>query len=169
MCIRDRYQRRVHGLVPTIRSVDKLFVWNGDSLILFAIVKSTEDKVNVEIDTKIGLVRVILLIEDSPLYYSKYLQFLYDIVFSQVQQLLPEVEKNELDKISKMRSRPKILLARNYEEAVAIFNKYKDFMLCVISDMEFDRGGKMDKHAGVNFIKYVNCLLYTSPSPRDQA
>jgi len=150
-------------LVPTIRSVDKLFVWNGDSLILFAIVKSTEDKVNVENDTKIGLVRVILLIEDSPLYYSKYLQFLYDIVFSQVQQLLPEVEKNELDKISKMRSRPKILLARNYEEAIAIFNKYKDFMLCVISDMEFDRGGKMDKHAGVNFIKYVKSHVSKLP------
>lgn len=150
-------------LVPTIRSVDKLFVWNGDSLILFAIVKSTEDKVNVENDTKIGLVRVILLIEDSPLYYSKYLQILYDIVFGQVQQLLPEVEKNELDKISKMRSRPKILLARNYEEAIAIFNKYKDFLLCVISDVEFDRGGKMDKHAGVNFIKYVKSHISKVP------
>jgi len=150
-------------LVPTIRSVDKLFVWNGDSLILFAIVKSMEDKVNVENDTKIGLVRVILLIEDSPLYYSKYLQFLYDIVFSQVQQLLPEVEKNELDKISKMRSRPKILLARNYEEAIAIFNKYKDFLLCVISDVEFDRGGKMDKLAGVNFIRYVKSHISKLP------
>jgi hypothetical protein len=150
-------------LVPTIRSVDKLFVWNGDSLILFAIVKSTEDKVNAENDTKIGLVRVILLIEDSPLYYSKYLQILYDIVFGQVQQLLPEVEKNELDKICKMRSRPKILLARNYEEAIAIFNKYKDFMLCVISDVEFDRGGKMDKNAGVTFIKYVKSHISTLP------
>jgi CheY-like chemotaxis protein len=150
-------------LVPTIRSVDKLFVWNGDSLILFAIVKSTEDKANVENDTKIGLVRVILLIEDSPLYYSKYLQFLYDIVFSQVQQLLPEVEKNELDKISKMRSRPKILLARNYEEAVAIFNRYRDFLLCVISDVEFDRNGKMDKHAGVNFIRYAKSHISKIP------
>lgn len=150
-------------LVPTIRSVDKLFVWNGDSLILFAIVKSTEDKVNVENDTKIGLVRVILLIEDSPLYYSRYLQILYDIVFSQTQKLLPEVEKNELDKICKMRSRPKILLARNYEEAIAIFNQYKDFMLCVISDVEFDRGGKPDKHAGVNFIKYVKSHISNLP------
>jgi len=150
-------------LVPTIRSVDKLFVWNGDSLILFAIVKSTEDKVNAENDTKIGLVRIILLIEDSPLYYSKYLQILYDIVFGQVQQLLPEVEKNELDKICKMRSRPKILLARNYEEAIAIFNKYKDFMLCVISDVEFDRGGKMDKNAGVTFIKYIKSHISKLP------
>lgn len=150
-------------LVPTIRSVDKLFVWNGDSLILFAIVKSTEDKVNVENDTKIGLVRVILLIEDSPLYYSRYLQILYDIVFGHVQELLPEVEKNELDKICRMRSRPKILLARNYEEAIAIFNKYKDFMLCIISDVEFDRVGKLDKHAGVKFIQYVKSHILKLP------
>lgn len=142
-------------LVPTLRSVDKIFVWNGDWLVLFAIVKSIEDKVNVENDTRIGLVRVILLIEDSPLYYSKYLQILYTIVFGQVQQLLPEVEKNELDKICKMRSRPKILLARNYEEAITIFNQYKDFLLCVISDVEFDWSGKPDKEAGAKFIRIV--------------
>lgn len=150
-------------LVPTINSVEKLFVWNGDSSILFAIVKSTEDKVNVENDTKIGLVRVILLIEDSPIYYSKYLQFLYTIIFGQVQQILPEVEKNELDKICKMRSRPKILLARNYDEAITIFNKYKDFLLCVISDVEFDRGGKLDKQAGARFIKYVKSHIFDLP------
>jgi len=150
-------------LVPTIRSVDRLFVWNGDSLILFAIVKSIEDRINVENDTKIGLVRVILLIEDSTLYYSRYLQMLYSIVFGQVQHLLPEVEKNELDKICKMRSRPKILHARNYEEAIAIFNKYKDFILCVISDVEFDRAGKADKHAGLKFIEYAKSHLHNLP------
>lgn len=150
-------------LVPTIRSVDKLFVWSGDSLILFAIVKLTEDKVNVENDTRVGLVRVILLIEDSPNYYSKYIQILYDIVFSHIKQLLPEVEKNELDKISRMRSRPKILLARNYEEATAVFNKYRDFMLCVISDMEFERAGKLDKEAGIKFIKYVKSHISKLP------
>jgi len=150
-------------LVPTIRSVDKVFVWNGDSLILFAIVKSIEDKVNVDNDTKIGLVRVILLIEDSPLYYSKYLQILYGIVFGQVQQLLPEVEKNELDKICKMRSRPKILLARNWDEAILIFNKYKDFMLCVISDVEFEKAGRMDTNAGVKFIHYIQSHISNLP------
>jgi hypothetical protein len=150
-------------LVPGIRSVDKLFVWSGDSLILFSIVKLTEDKVNVENDTRVGLVRVILLIEDSPIYYSKYIQILYDIVFNHVKQLLPEVEKNELDKISRMRSRPKILHARNYEEAVSIFNKYRDFMLCVISDVEFERAGKMDKEAGVKFIRYVKSHISKLP------
>ncbi len=155
--------RYFEELVPTIKTVDKIFVWNGDSSILFAIVKSTEDKVNVENDTKIGLVRVILLIEDSPLYYSKYLQILFTIIFEQVQQLLPEVEKNELDKICKMRSRPKILLARNYDEAITIFNKYKDFLLCVISDVEFERSGKLDKQAGVKFIKYVKSHIFDLP------
>jgi CheY-like chemotaxis protein len=150
-------------LVPTIKTIDKLFVWNSDSQIIFAIVKSTEDSVNVENDTRIGLVRVILLIEDSALYYSKYLQMLYTIVFGQIQQLLPEVEKNELDKISKMRSRPKILLAKNYEEATYIFNKYKDFLLCVISDMEFDHNGKPDKTAGVKFIKYAKSHMSRLP------
>ncbi len=150
-------------LVPSVFSVDKIFVWNGNSQILFAIVKSIEDSVNVENDTKIGLVRVILLIEDSAFYYSKYLQNLYSIVFGQIQQLLPEVEKNEIDKISKMRSRPKILHARNYEDAMFVFEKYKDFLLCVISDVEFDRNGELDKTAGVRFIKYIKKQTLTLP------
>jgi CheY-like chemotaxis protein len=150
-------------LMPSINSIDKLFVWNGNSQIFFAIVKSIEDSVNVDNDTKIGLVRVILLIEDSAQYYSKYLQILYSIVFGQVLQILPEVEKNELNKICKMRSRPRILLARNYEDAIYIFHKYKDFLLCVISDVEFEREGKLDKTAGASFIKYVKKHLINLP------
>jgi hypothetical protein len=150
-------------LVPNIRSVDRLFVWNGDSQILFSIVKSIEDRINVENDTKIGLVRVILLIEDSTFYYSRYLQMLYSIVFGQVQHILPEVEKNELDKICRMRSRPKILHARNYEEAISIFNKYKEFILCVISDVEFEHAGKMDKRAGARFIGYAKSHIHNLP------
>jgi hypothetical protein len=150
-------------LVPTLTSVNKLFVWSGNSQIFFAMVKSIEDAANVENDTRIGLVRIILLVEDSALYYSKYLQMLYSIVFGQVQQVLPEVEKNELDKICKMRSRPKILLARNYEDAMFIFNKYKDFMLCVISDVEFERDGKIDKTAGIKFINYIKSHILNLP------
>ena len=150
-------------MLPTSKTIDKLFVWNGDSQIFFAIVKSIEDKANVENDTKIGLVRVILLIEDSAQYYSKYLPILYSIVFGQVQQTLVEVEKNELDKICKMRSRPKILLARNYEDAVYLFHKYKEFLLCIISDVEFDREGKPSKNAGLSFIKYVKSNVKNLP------
>ncbi|MFO7869366.1 MAG: PEP/pyruvate-binding domain-containing protein [Bacteroidales bacterium] len=148
------------NVVAKSSAIDKIFVWNGDSLILFAMVKSIEDRVNVENDTHIGLVRVILLIEDSPLYYSKYLQALYSIVFDQVRQILPEVEKNELNKICKMRSRPKVLLAKNYEEAIYIFNKYREFILCVISDVEFERAGKTDKNAGLSFISYAKSYIH---------
>ena len=155
--------RYFEELVPTMTSINKLFVWSGNSQIFFALVKSIEDEANVENDTKIGLVRVILLVEDSAIYYSKYLQMLYSIVFGQVQQVLPEVEKNELNKIAKMRSRPKILLARNYEDAMYIFNKYKDFMLCVISDVEFEREGKPDKTAGIRFIKYIKSHILNLP------
>ncbi|MBN2215387.1 MAG: hypothetical protein JW723_14200 [Bacteroidales bacterium] len=150
-------------ILPASRIIDKLFVWNGDSQIFFAIVKSIEDKANVENDTRIGLVRVILLLEDSAQYYSKYLPILYSIVFGQVQQTLVEVEKNELDKICKMRSRPKILLARNYEDAIYLFHKYKDFLLCIISDVEFEKEGRLDKTAGINFIKYAKSNIKNLP------
>ncbi|MBN1599371.1 MAG: hypothetical protein JW894_13845 [Bacteroidales bacterium] len=157
------YIQYFEELTNTTKSIDRLFIWSGNSQIFFSIVKSLEDEVNVENDTKIGLVRVILLVEDSAQYYSKYLQILYSIVFGQVQQLLPEVEKRELDKIVKMRSRPKILLARNYEDAIYIFNKYKDFMLCVISDVEFEKEGKIDKKAGIKFIRYVQSHIFNLP------
>ncbi len=150
-------------LIPSIPSIDKLFLWSGDSQIFFAIVKSLEDKVNVDNDTRIGLVRIILLVEDSVQYYSKYLQMIYSIVFGQIQQILPEVEKNEIDKIVKMRSRPKVLLARNYEDAVYIFNKYKDYLLCVISDVEFEKEGRLDKSAGIKFINYVKSHILNLP------
>jgi len=155
--------RHFEELVASSKTLDQLFFWNGDSQIIFSIVKSIEDRANVANDTQVGLVRVILLVEDSSLYYSKYLQILYSIVFGQVQQLLPEVEKNELDKICKMRSRPKILLARNYEDAMHLFNQYKDYLLCVISDIEFEHEGKPDKSAGIKFIKYVKSHMMKLP------
>ncbi len=150
-------------VMSQVSSIDKLFVWSGNSQILFSIVKSIEDKVNVENDTKIGLVRVILLVEDSPEYYSKYLQILFSIVFGQVQKLLVEEERNEINKISKMRQRPKILHARNYEDAMYIYEKYKDFLLCVISDVEFEHNGTLDPIAGFSLVKYMMSQMPTLP------
>ena len=152
------------NLMSYTPSIDKLFVWSGNSEILFSIVKSIEDNANVENDTKIGLVRVILLVEDSPEYYSKYLQILFSIIFTQVQKLLGEEERNEINKISKMRSRPKILHARNYEDAMYIFEKYKDYLLCVISDVEFEHGGTSDAMAGYSLLKYMLSQLPTLPA-----
>lgn len=136
-------------------SIDKVFVWGGNSDIIFSIVKSTEDEFNVIDDTKIGLVRVILLVEDSPEYYSKYLRILFSIVFNQVQKLLEEDDHNEITRVSKMRQRPKILHARNYEDALFIIEKYHDYLLCVISDVEFDRAGKPDDRAGYKLLKFL--------------
>ncbi|MFA5814059.1 MAG: PEP/pyruvate-binding domain-containing protein [Bacteroidales bacterium] len=137
-------------------AIDRLFVWNGDSKIFFAMVKLLEDEVNLENDTKVGLVRVILLVEDSPRYYSRYLPMLYTLVFEQTQELIAEANTNELDKVSRMRARTKIVLATNYEEAINYFNKYQDYLACVISDVKFRRGGLVHETAGISFLRYVH-------------
>jgi hypothetical protein len=137
-------------------SIDRLFVWNGDSKIFFAMVKLLEDEMNLENDTRVGLVRVILLVEDSPRYYSRYLPMLYTLVFEQTQELIAEANTNELDKVSRMRARTKIVLATNYEEAINYFNKYQDYLACVISDMKFRRGGIVHETAGISFLRYVH-------------
>lgn len=142
-------------LVVKTTLFNKIFMWNGDSQIFFAMVKSLEDLANVENDTQIGLVRTMLLIEDSVQYYSKYLPVIFSVLFNQVGEQIADFELNELEKLSKIRSRPKLLWARNYEEASFLFNKYKDFMTCVISDMEFERNGKLDKEAGRLFLEHV--------------
>jgi CheY-like chemotaxis protein len=117
--------------------IDKVFVWNGDSKVFFAMVKLIEDKVNVENDTQGGLTRVILLVEDSAKYYSRYLPMLYKIIMEQTRRLIEDVNTDDLYKVLKMRARPKILLASTYEEAMQIFNQYNDYFLCVISDVSF--------------------------------
>ncbi|MBR2178274.1 MAG: hypothetical protein IJ921_04030, partial [Paludibacteraceae bacterium] len=155
--------KHFEDLVPATNSIDKMFVWNGESQILFSIVKSIEDRANVENDTAVGLVRVILLIEDNSLYFSRYLQYLYSIVFNQIDQSLRDVDHNEINKISKMRSRPKILHASNYEDAMYFFEKYKNFLLCVISDAEFERNGTLDKNAGATFIRHVQSQMLSLP------
>lgn len=137
------------------RNIDKLFVWNGDSKIFFAMVKHLEDRVNVENDTRVGLVRVILLVEDSVKYYSRYLQLLYSIVLDQTRQLIEDVNADELYKVLKLRARPKILLASDYEEAIAIYHKYRDFMLCVITDVKFKRNNVYDEEAGFKLTEEI--------------
>lgn len=135
--------------------IDKIFVWNGDSRVFFAMVKYLEDMVNVENDTKIGLVNVILLVEDSAKYYSRYLPLLYSSVLEQTKRLIEDVSDDELYKVLRLRARPKILLVQSYEEAVEIYQKYRDYLLCLISDLKFYRNGKLDENAGYDLIKYI--------------
>jgi len=144
-------------------SIDKIFVWNGDSRIFFSMVKLVEDVLNVENDTKIGQVRVILLIEDSPQFYSRLLSIVYSVVFEQTQDLIEEVSTSEIDKIFRMRARTKVLHATNYEEAQEYFNKYKESLSCVISDIQYNKNNFHDPAAGISFLKYAKSEIPELP------
>ena len=126
--------------------IDRIFVWNGDSKIFFAMINYLEDKINVENDTSLGMVRVILLVEDSPKYYSLYLPTLYNIVLEQTKHIIEDVTTDEVYRILRLKARPKILLASTYEEAMYIFGKYKDYILCLISDVKFKKDGTLILH-----------------------
>ncbi len=136
-------------------SIDKVFIWNGESKVFFAIIKHVEDKINADNDTEVGQIRVILIVEDSPVYYSRYLPIIYHIIMKQTKRIIDDVSTDELYKVLRMRARPKLLLASNYEEAVDIYKKYKDYLLCLISDVKYERKGKKDPKAGFKLAKYI--------------
>ena len=143
---------------------DNYFVWTGESKVFFAMVKLLEDKVNVDNDTKKGLTRVILLVEDSAEYYSSYLPMLYTLVMEQTKNLIEDVSTDELYKVLKLRARPKVLLASNYEESISIYNKFKDSLLCVISDMRFPKNGILHDTAGFELIQHIKKYLPNIPA-----
>lgn len=143
---------------------DNYFVWTGESKVFFAMVKLLEDRVNVDNDTKKGLTRVILLVEDSAEYYSSYLPMLYTLVMEQTKNLIEDVSTDELYKVLKLRARPKVLLASDYEDAITIYNKYKESLLCVISDIQFPRKGEMSDTAGFDLIQLIKKDLPNLPA-----
>ena len=144
--------------------INRVFVWNGDSKMFFAMVKLLEDQVNVENDTAMGFTKVILIVEDSPKYYSRYLPMIYSIVLEQTRHLIEDVNTDELYKVLKLRGRPKIILTSTYEEAIDIFNRYREYVLCVISDVRFPRKGKIDPLAGVDLVRYVKGQIDNLPT-----
>ncbi len=143
---------------------DNYFVWTGESKVFFAMVKLLEDMVNVENDTRKGLIRVILIVEDSAEYYSSYLPMLYTLVLEQTRNLIEDVSTDELYKVLRLRARPKILLASTWEDAITIYNNYKESLLCIISDMRFPRNGVMHDTAGFELIQQVKAELPNLPT-----
>ncbi|MCK4679171.1 MAG: pyruvate, phosphate dikinase [Bacteroidales bacterium] len=137
------------------KHIAKIFIWNGESKMFFAMIKHVEDKINAENDTKIGLVRIILLVEDSAIYYSRYLPLLYSVVMDQTKRIMDDVSTDDLYKVLKLRARPKILLATTFEEALSIINHFKEYMLCLITDMKFEKEGRLDENAGVSLITNI--------------
>ncbi len=127
--------------------IDRSFLWQGDVRILLAIVKYIEDKRNVEHDVRVG-VPVLLVVEDNVRYYSSFLPVIYTEVMKHSQQVISE-GLNLSQKLLRMRARPKILLARSYEEAWEYFDRYRDDVLGVFSDIEFPRDGRLDPDAGM--------------------
>ena len=144
--------------------IDFIFCWNSSTDLIIAIIKLLEDKLNAEYDMAQG-VRAILLIEDSVRYYSTYLPLLYKLVLQQNIDSLSDT-LNEKQKVLFKRSRPKILMATCYDEAVELYSKYKSNILGVISDIGFvihkdDRSQDEKSDAGVDF-----CRLVKEDNPR---
>ncbi|MDP2172201.1 MAG: PEP/pyruvate-binding domain-containing protein [Candidatus Cloacimonadaceae bacterium] len=134
--------------------IDDVFLWNGDTKLFLAMVKNVEDQMNVEFDTANGLVRVILLVEDSIHYYSMFLPSLYSVIMKQTQRLIEE-EVSDINKRLRMRIRPKVLLAHDYEEALMLYEKYKNYLLCLISDVRYKINGEVHAQAGIKLIKEI--------------
>lgn len=135
-------------------AIDYVFSWLGNADILLAIIKLLEDKMNADHDILDEGVMAILLIEDSKRFYSSYLPNIYKIIFKQSKSFMTE-GLNEHQMTLRMRGRPKILLATNYEEAIFYYEKYKKNLLGIITDTSYPREGKMDKTAGFRLVDKV--------------
>ena len=149
--------KRIEG--EDLSSIDYVFSWLGNAELLIAIIKLIEDKWNAPNDSASVGVQIILLVEDSIRFYSSALPHLYRFVLEQSQNFSQEALNDHL-KTMRMRGRPKILLARTYEEATAIYEQYKDNVLGVVSDMSFKNGGKKDPLAG-----YKLCSRFRESDP----
>lgn len=130
---------------------DEVFVWNGDAKLFLAMIKMAEDSKNIDYDTHKGLVRVILVVEDSVSFYSLFLPLLYEETMKQTQHLIVE-ELNERDRHLRMRARPKVILAKTYEEAEKYFDQYADDIVAVFSDTCFPHKGVENPSAGIELL-----------------
>ena len=137
-----------------LSAIDYVFSWLGDASLILAIIKLIEDKMNAEHDIESVGVQAIILVENSIRYISSYLPNLYRIVLMQSLDFQREA-LNEHQRMLKMRGRPKILLATNFEDAVNLYNKYKYNVLGVISDISYKRNNIQDENAGLELCKVV--------------
>jgi CheY-like chemotaxis protein len=153
---------------------DHIFLWLGDPRIIMAMVKLVEDRLNIDHDIRAAGVQAVLLVEDSVRFYSSYLPTIYSEIMKQT-HLLMEEGINLTHKMLRMRARPKILLASSQEEAWSLYQRYRDGLLGVITDVEFPRGGRLDPEAGIALAAEVKAdipdmpVLVQSSEPRHRA
>ena len=141
---------------------DRTYIWTGNTDLLIAQIKSVEDKMNVQDDTQTAGVRVILLVEDSAIYLSSLLPSLYRELVIQTQAAMEE-GLNEEHRILTMRSRPKIIIAQTYQEALDVFTQYMPYLQAVISDVRFPRDNRLDPTAGVDLLRHIKELIPDLP------
>ena len=134
--------------------IDSTYIWQGNSDLLLALIKSIEDTWNVSYDTRRARVRVILLVEDAPVFRSLFLPLLYKEIVTQTQSAMEE-SLNDEHRIFRMRARPKVLVTDNYESALALYNNYRPYLLSIFSDVRFARKGKVDDQAGFKLLSKI--------------
>jgi CheY-like chemotaxis protein len=145
-----------------VSDLECIFLWQGDVKILLAIVKYIEDRRNLAHDTGKAGVPAIVVVEDNVRYYSSFLPMIYGELMQHAHKLMPE-GLNRAHKLMRIRARPKILLCQTYEEAWTFISEYPDEILGLISDIEFPRGGDLDRRAGVELAKEVRALRHDIP------
>ena len=148
-----------HGITARMEHEDLsifeyVFCWLGNTDLLVSIIKLIEDKMNLEHDVKEVGVQMILLVEDSIRFYSSVLPNLYKFVLRQSQEFATEA-LNAHQRTLRMRGRPKIVLARSYEEAMDLYNRYANNVLGVITDARYPRGGVVDPMAGIKLMAEI--------------
>lgn len=158
------YDRLTAELIAKIRKtkyINRVFHWSGDSKILLAIFKYVEDQQNVEADIRQG-VQVILVVDDSPVYYSQILPILYTEILTQTRYLVKHA-MNISHGLLRVRLRPKILLAETFEEAMEIILRYRHNLLGVISDVSFPKDGELNPTAGIELAHRVREMITDFP------
>ena len=132
--------------------IDYVFSWLGNVDLLLAIIKLLEDKLNADNDINNVGVQLIVIVEDSVRFYSSVLPIVYKFILTQ-SRLFSTEALNEHERMLRMRGRPKVMLARDYEEALEIYDKYSEHILGVISDVSFMREGIKDPKAGIKLAR----------------
>ena len=150
-----------HGITRRMQNedlsiFDYIFCWLGNTNLILSIIKLIEDRMNMEHDISEGGVQMILLVEDSIRFYSSILPNLYSYILQQSHRFAKEALNRHAATL-RMRGRPKVVLARTYEEARIIYDRYHDNVLGVISDARFPmtEGGEKDSEAGLKLLNYI--------------
>lgn len=136
------------------QAIDRVWVWTGDPQILLSIIKQVEDSRNCEHDTRSAGVRVVIVVEDSPRHYSAFLSQLYPELMAQSDSLAAE-GVNDLHRLMRTKTRPKILLATNFEEALDWYRRFREYVVAVICDVRFQRAGEEDADAGFELVRIL--------------